>query len=112
MARPWVCLLTVPLLPLRPALFRGPWASTPGEAWEVGRERLDEPAESDVARTLLGALGALVLGLGPGWWAWSSIDQTGPLEALRVVIGAAAPILVLAWRDTCAPRVLQGRTQK
>jgi hypothetical protein len=29
------------------------------------------------------------------------------VEALRVVIGVAAPILVLMWRDIQAPRVLR-----
>jgi hypothetical protein len=106
-ARPWVCLLSLPILPLRPARFRGPQAAGPGESWEVEREGPAEAPRGDVARVLGGALGTLVLGLGPGLYAWTAIHQTGLVEAFRVVIGVAAPILVVMWRDLGAPRVLR-----
>ena len=105
MARPWVCLLSLPLVPLRAARFVGAGSRPAGEVWEVERERLAEVSRGDVARTLTGVFGALALGLGPGLYAWTPIHQTGLVEAAKVVVGAAAPILVLMWRDLGAARL-------
>ena len=104
-ARSWICLLALPLVPLRAARFAGPRSRPAGEVWEVERERLAEPTRADLARTLTGAFGALALGLGPGLYAWTTIHQTGLVEAVKVVVGAAAPILVLMWRDLNTARV-------
>ena len=106
-ARPWVCVLCVPVFPLRTALFRGPWAEAAGQAWEVVRELDAGLPARDFVRTIAGAAGALLLGLGPAWFAWTKIHQTGLVESLYVVVGAAAPILVAMWRDLSAPRVLR-----
>lgn len=104
-ARPWVCLLSMPLVPLRAARFVGPRSRPAGEAWEVEREPLAEVSRSDVARTVVGVVGALALGLGPALYAWATIHQTGLGEAVKLVLGVAAPILVLMWRDLGTARV-------
>jgi hypothetical protein len=46
-----------------------------------------------------------LLALAPVAFAWWTIHQTGLLQALEVVVGAAAPVLVLMWLDTRIARV-------
>ena len=106
-ARSWFCLLFVPVVPLRRARFWGDWAGEAGVAWEVVCEPATGASSGDLARTVAGTVAALGLGLGPAWYAWTKIHQTGLLEALFVVIGVAAPVLVAMWRDVGTPRVLR-----
>jgi hypothetical protein len=40
-------------------------------------------------------------------WAWWTIDVTSLPQALKVVIGASVPILMLFWRDVRTPRLLR-----
>jgi hypothetical protein len=103
-ARPWVTFLFLPLVPLQYARFRGPAEATSGESWEVERSPAEAP-RGDLWKTCAGAAGALGLALAPVGLAWWTIPQTGFLQALKVVIGASAPVLVLMWRDLRTPRV-------
>jgi hypothetical protein len=57
-------------------------------------------------RTYGRAAGLLLLTLGPVVFAWWTIHQTGLFQALKVVLGASVPVLVLMWCDTKIPRVL------
>ena len=106
-ARAWVSLLFLPLVPLKAARFQGPSAGPDGEPWEVERTPLETPRTGDVWKTLGGAVGLLLLALGPVVFAWWTIHETGLLPALKVVVGSAAPILVLMWCDTRTPRVVR-----
>ena len=83
------------------------WSREPscGRGLGGGTGAAGEVSRGDVARTLTGVFGALALGLGPGLYAWTTIHQTGLVEAAKVVVGAAAPILVLMWRDLGAARL-------
>lgn len=104
-ARPWVCLLGVPLWPLPAARFRGP-ASGSG-VWGAEREGPAEARPGDAVRVVAGTAAALFVGLGPAWVAWRAIHETGLLEAVRVVAGVGAPVLVALWRDLTVPRLLR-----
>jgi hypothetical protein len=106
-ARPWVVFLFLPFVPLRAARFRGSSDGPLGEPWEVERTPLEVPPRGDVWKTYIGAAGLLLLALGPAAFAWWTIYQTGLLQALKVVAGTSAPILVLMWRDGKTPRVLR-----
>jgi hypothetical protein len=105
-ARAWVTLLFLPLVPLGASRFHGPSERPTGESWEVDRTPLEAP-RGDVLQTYGGAAGLLLLAVAPVAFAWWTIHQTGLLQALKVVIGASVPILVLMWRDAKTPRVLR-----
>lgn len=105
-ARLWVAFLFLPLVPLRAARFQGPAEMPSGESWEVERTPL-ESRRGEVWKTYAGAAGAVGLALAPLAFAWWTIPQTGFLQALKVVVGASAPVLVLMWRDLRTPRVVR-----
>ncbi|HEY6552822.1 MAG TPA: hypothetical protein VI669_05680 [Vicinamibacteria bacterium] len=105
-ARAWVCLLFVPLVPLRAARFNGPRERPLGESWEVERSLLEAAPRGDVGRTYAAAAGLLLATVAPVAWAWWTIDVTTLPQALKVVIGSSVPILVLLWRDARTPRLL------
>ena len=106
-ARAWFSVFFLPMVPLRAARFRGAREGLPGESWEVERTPLETSSQRDVCKTYGAAVGLLVLALGPVVFAWWTIPQTGLLQALKVVVGSAAPVLVLMWRDLRAPRVVR-----
>ncbi len=103
-ARAWISLLFLPLVPLRASKFQGPSEGPDGEMWEVERTPL-EGRRGDVLQTYAVAAGLLLATLAPVVFAWWTIHQTDLLQALKVVIGASVPILVLMWRDIRTPRV-------
>lgn len=105
-ARLWVTALFVPLVPLHHARFHGPAEMPAGESWDIERTRL-ESQPGDLWKTYAGAVGALGLALAPVAFAWWTIPQTGFLQALKVVVGASSPVLVLMWRDLRTPRVVR-----
>ena len=106
-ARPWITFLFLPLVPLRASRFHGRSEGPAGETWEVERTPLEAPPRGDVLQTYGAAAGLLLAAVAPVAFAWWTIHQTGLLQALKVVIGASVPILVLMWRDTRTPRVVR-----
>jgi hypothetical protein len=78
-----------------------------GEAWEVERTPLETTRRDDVGRTYAWAAGLLLLAIAPVALAWWTIHQTGLAQAVKVVLGASVPVLVLMWCDMRTPRVVR-----
>ena len=109
-ARSWICLFSVPIVPLARGRFRGPWAGELGSTWSVDRASSGvEPGYSDVLSTYAKSVLVVASSLAPGWLSWQRIYETGLWPGIRLVLGVLIPILVLMWRDLQVPRLSRGK---